>query len=77
MKQREGFKIRAYGRTELAQLYSPDITPGAAWRKLKGWITFNPRLARLLTDGQGRMLRGSRSFTPAEVEAIARELGEP
>ena len=32
------FKIRAYGRMELAQLYSPDLTDIAASRKMKKWI---------------------------------------
>lgn len=30
----ETFKIRTYGRTELAQLYSPGLCPQAAFRKL-------------------------------------------
>ena len=28
------FKIRAYGRMELAQLYSPELTGIAAYRKM-------------------------------------------
>lgn len=31
----KAFTIRAYGRTELAQRYSPNIGPHAAWQKLK------------------------------------------
>ena len=30
-------KARAYGRTELAMMYCPQDTPGAAWRKLRQW----------------------------------------
>ena len=32
------FKIRAYGRMELAQLYSPELTGIAAYRKMNKWI---------------------------------------
>ena len=31
------FTIRAYGRMELAQLYSPELTDIAAYRKMKKW----------------------------------------
>ena len=37
----ETFKIRTYGRTELAQLYSPGLCPQAAFRKLNQWIDFH------------------------------------
>ena len=43
-------KIREYGRTELAQVYSPDITPEAAWRKLRNWIALFPGLTDRLSD---------------------------
>ena len=61
---------RTYKRAELAALYFPDITPQAAWRKLRGWICLNPQLRRL--DQTGR-----RSFTPAAVTLISGLLGEP
>ena len=32
------FTIRAYGRMELAQLYSPELTDIAAYRKMKKWM---------------------------------------
>jgi len=70
------FRIREYGRTELAQLYAPDITPKSAWKKLKGWIDYHPelpgRLARLGYRGDRQ-----RVFTPAQVRAIVDALGEP
>ena len=69
------FKVRKYGRTELAQLYSPDITPDSAWTKLKKWIDLSPglteRLRSLGYDGR------TRSFTPAQVQMIVDALGEP
>ena len=34
------FTIRAYGRMELASLYSPELTDIAAYRKMKKWIQF-------------------------------------
>ena len=40
----EIFKIRTYGRTELAQLYCPALCPQAAFRKLNQWIDFHPTL---------------------------------
>lgn len=68
------FRIRAYGRTELAQLYCPTLTPSAAYRKLRQWIALSPGLtARLETLGSGK----SRTWTPAEVKEIVEALGEP
>ena len=69
------FKVRQYGRTELAQLYCPDIAPESAWKKLRKWIEYHPGLADSLSaigyDGS------TRSFTPAQVQAITNALGEP
>lgn len=36
MEKQTDFRIRCYGRTELAQLYNPCLTPKAAYRKLIG-----------------------------------------
>ena len=69
------FNVKEYGRTELALLYSPDITPGAAWRRLNKWIRHYPGLEERLTAiGYSRR---SRSFTPAQVQLIVDALGEP
>ena len=51
--------IRAFGRSELAQQYFPQISPMSAWRKFREWLVLNP------------------SLTPAEVQLIYTELGEP
>lgn len=71
----DGFRIRQYGRTELAQLYSPDIAPESAWKRLRLWIEHRPglmsSLASLGYDGR------TRSFTPAQVRAIVSAIGEP
>ena len=61
------FKIRAYGRMELAQLYSPQLTDIAAYRKMKKWISLCPGLLQRLYD----------LFTPLEVRVIVDALGEP
>ena len=67
------FKIRAYGRMELAQLYSPELTDIAAYRKMKKWISLCPGLLQRLYDLGYESKR--RSFTPLEVRVICRRLG--
>ena len=69
------FCIRKYGRTELAQLYCPDITPAAAWRNLRQWIRCFPGLEESLAEHG--YTRRCRSFTPAQVRLIVEALGEP
>ena len=66
------FTIRAYGRMELAQLYSPELTDIAAYRKMKKWIERCPGLQQRLYD-----LGYQRSYTPLEVRVIVDALGEP
>ena len=66
---------RTFGRTELAQLYSPDLTAEAAWKKLKRWIALNGDLTARLTELGYRP--SQRSFTPKMVEQIFHYLGEP
>ena len=69
------FKIRAYGRMELAQLYCPTVTPDSAYRKLCAWIKLYPHLSERLEE-LGHSPR-CRSYTPAQVRAIVEALGEP
>lgn len=69
------FRIRTYGRQELACLYFPTSSPRSAWRRLKKWIMLNPRLRETLAPTGGMSLL--RSFTPREVGLITEELGEP
>lgn len=69
------FEIRQYGRTELAQLYNPDITPASAWKRLRLWIGRFPGLTQQL-ETLGYQQR-QRVFTPAQVRAIADAIGEP
>lgn len=69
------FRIRAFGRTELAQQYFPDLLPNSAWHKLKRWIEecgeLRDRLKELKYDGSKRW------FTAAQVKAIVYYLDEP
>ena len=67
------FEIRTYGRTELAQLYCPDLCPESAYRKLKHWIDLYPGL-RAGLSALGLSPR-SRSYTPAQVSLIVRRTG--
>ena len=63
-------KTRTFGRSELAQTYFPKLKPMTAWEKFKEWLAYNPRLCSL-----AELTR--RTFTPAEVQLIYSELGEP
>ena len=62
--------IRSFGRSELAQQYIPRLSAMSAWRKFREWLDFNPRLRSLLSLTR-------RTYTPAEVQLIYAELGEP
>ena len=69
------FRLRAYGRTELAQAYNPHLSPGAAWQKLSLWIHLYPDLTeRLKAIGYSPH---QRVFTPRQVAMIVEALGEP
>lgn len=72
---RGGFRIRTYGRTELAQMYCPGMHPRAAFRKLMHWIDIYPNLnEQLYAHGY---IPHSRTYTPAQVKLIVDALGEP
>lgn len=66
---------KAIGRTELAQRYNPQLSPGRAWEKLKEWIAINGPLTRRLEELHYDPKK--RSFTPLQVAAIFEALGEP
>ena len=74
-QHKDCFRIKEYGRTELASLYCPGISPHSAWGKLRRWLSLVPGLtARLAAAGyDGRQ----RSLTPAQVRLIVEALGEP
>ena len=69
------FRIRSYGKSELAQLYLPDITPCAARRTFNSWIDLSPGLMdRLKAYG---FTPSSHYYTPMQVRLIVDALGEP
>ena len=71
----ETFRLRAYGRTELAQAYNSHLSSGAAWQKLSLWIHLYPDLTeRLKAIGYSPH---QRVFTPRQVAMIVEALGEP
>ena len=63
-------QIKTIGRSELAQLYFPQLQQKSAWQKLRQWLSINPRLRPLASLSR-------RTFSPAEVAQIYAELGEP
>ncbi|MBQ6746386.1 MAG: DUF4248 domain-containing protein [Bacteroidaceae bacterium] len=69
------FKVRSYGRRELAMLYCPDIAPASAHKKFNLWIGRSPGLLdRLRQLGYSS---GQRQFTPIQVQLIVNAIGEP
>ena len=74
MRQQE-FRIRTYGRMELAQTYFPDMAAMSAWNKLKRWINNCPQLKKRLAELTDNPK--ARTWTPRQVEAIVELLGEP
>lgn len=70
-----GFEYRAYGKGELAMLYTPCIEQGAAVRKMNEWIERVPGLKRKL-ENTGLSCRAKR-YTPVQVRLIVEGLGEP
>lgn len=69
------FKIHSYGVTELAMLYSPELTASGALKRFRRWIDYNPVLHEQLGFTKGKCR--PRSFSPSEVKLIVAELGEP
>ena len=69
------FTIHSYGVTELAMIYSPELTASGALKRFRRWIDTNPLLHEQLGFTKGK--RRPSSFTPLEVKLIVAELGEP
>ena len=73
--QKPPFRLRAYGRTELAQLYNPHLAPSTAWHRLRSWVAQYPGLMqRLEKTGYSSQ---KRTWTPLQVRLIVEALGEP
>ena len=69
------FRLKTYGRTELALIYSPNLTPKGALARLNGWIRLYPGLEQQLKATGFKW--SQRYFTPAQVSLITEALGEP
>ena len=69
------FLIRSYGKGELAMCYIRGVCQHTAVKQFNEWIRTAPGLEeRLLATG---MKRGSRHYTPAQVQLIVNVFGEP
>ena len=66
----ERFVIRAYGKSELAMLYLPELGKATALRQLRKWLFVNKNL-RYLLKSKGK------TYTPKQVRKIVEEIGEP
>ena len=70
------FKVKAYGKSELALLYFPDASSAhTAVNHLMSWIRRNPQLKEQLEKMGYR--KSAKFFTPKEVKLIVEYLGEP
>lgn len=70
------FKVKAYGKSELAMLYFPDAgSAHTAVNHLMSWIHRNPELSEELKKMGYR--KSDKFFTPKQVAVIAEYLGEP
>lgn len=69
------WRIRPYSKSELAQAYAPEVSPGAALNRLAQWIRFNTALTEALEQAGYRPRQ--RVFTSRQVELIFRYLGKP
>ena len=70
LMKEEPFTIRAYGKSELAMKYFPDLTKESAMSKFRYWLRKNPRLKKYIS-------RNFYSYTPKQVRKIIEEIGEP
>lgn len=71
----ETFVIRAYGRTELAQCYFPNLNPQVAYRRLQHWIDYCPHLRERIDSANSNPR--CRVYMPVQVRMIVEALGEP
>lgn len=72
----ENFKIKTYGKSELALLYFPDaLTASGALHNLNYWINCNVQLKKELRECEMPLL--AKSYTPRQVALIVEYLGEP
>lgn len=70
-----GFIIRPYLKVELAQLYSPHLSPESAMNKLNKWIRRNKELYRLMNEG--REGKNDICYSTRQVRLLLQYLDEP
>ena len=68
-------EIRAYSKSELAQLYAPEVSVESAVARLRRWIEINQPLRHSLSRTGYRPLQ--RIFTIKQVQLIVEAFGEP
>lgn len=69
------FKVKAYGKADLAMLYNPQMCAREALRTLTRWMVRNEELYReLIAIGYKKSCK---ILTPKEVGIIINYLGEP
>ena len=71
----EEFRLKAYTKVELAQLYSPHSQEATALQNLYRWMKRNTLLMKEL-QGLGYN-KYRHSFLKQEVQVIVKYLGEP
>jgi hypothetical protein len=69
------FKIKSYGFGELAQMYFPSISKKSAAAQFRKWVRTS-KTALPMLEKLGYKI-GNRLLTPAQVELIVNEFGEP
>ena len=69
------FKIRAYGKSELALLYFPDADPHVAANRLTSWIKRCHELHKKM--GSCNISRFAKFYSAEQVRLIIEYLGEP
>ncbi len=75
MNDNKNFTLRSYGKSELASMYLPGITPDSACKTLRKWIEKYPGLNQALSATG--LSATDRRYTPAQVRLIVEALGEP
>lgn len=74
-EEEKKFKIRSYGKSELAAMYMPDISPKSAGEVLRRWIAKYPGLSQALVAIG--LSDTDKRYTPAQVRLIVEAIGEP
>lgn len=71
------FKIKAYGKSELALLYFPESDPHVALNHLNSWIKHCRPLRNALDKAGCQQSNRAKFYSPKAVGLIVEYLGEP